>query len=451
MNQAEALAIMKTGANVFLTGNPGSGKTYLVNQYIEYLRSHGVKPAITASTGIAATHIGGRTIHSWSGIGIRNELTGRDISGIARNHAVARRIEANVPLIIDEISMLDARVLGMVDRVLKKLRGNYLPFGGRQVIFTGDFFQLPPVSRAGEPQSRFAFEAENWFDASPQVLYLTEQHRQSDEQFSRILAAIRADDFQEGHHRDLLSRLVEGDQAAPGATRLYSHNRNVDALNERELSRLKGSEHVFKMSGSGKPKLVEGLKKNCLSPERLALKAGAVVMFTRNDFEAGYVNGTLGKVVGFDDESGWPEVRTRAGKLVVAEPMDWSIEEDEEIVATITQVPLRLAWAITIHKSQGMSMDAAVMDLSRVFEFGQGYVALSRVRSLEGLHLLGLNERAWMVHPEVIGRDRRFIGDSEDNRQRLADMEAAELQEKSRAFIEACGGDVPEESAAAAD
>lgn len=450
MNQAEALAIMKTGANVFLTGNPGSGKTYLVNQYIEYLRSHGVKPAITASTGIAATHIGGRTIHSWSGIGIRDALTGRDISGIARNRATVRRIEANAPLIIDEISMLEARVLGMVDQVCKKIRGNYQPFGGRQVIFTGDFFQLPPVSRRGEQPSRFAFEADAWFDAAPQTLYLTEQHRQSDEQFSRILAAIRADDFQEAHHRDLLSRLVESDQAAPGATRLYAHNRNVDSLNERELVRLESIEHVYQMSSSGRPKLVEALKKNCLSPKRLALKAGAVVMFTRNDFEAGYVNGTLGEVVGFDDESGFPEVRTRAGKLVLAEPMDWSIEEDDEIVATITQVPLRLAWAITIHKSQGMSMDAAVMDLSRVFEFGQGYVALSRVRSLQGLHLLGINERARMVHPEVIERDRHFISDSEACRARLNGMDG-ELQEQSRAFIEACGGTVPEERVAAAD
>lgn len=450
MKQADALAIMKTGANAFLTGNPGSGKTYLVNRYIEYLRSRGVKPAITASTGIAATHIGGRTIHSWSGIGIRDQLSGRDLAGIARNRAVVRRLESDAPLIIDEVSMLDARLLDMVDRVLKKIRGSFLPFGGRQVILTGDFFQLPPVSRGGA-QSRFAYEAQGWFDAALKVLYLTEQHRQSDERFTRVLAAIRAGEFDEGHLEDLRARLVASEDAAPGATRLYSHNRAVDSLNERQLTQLKGTAHVFAMSASGRPRLVESLKKNCLSPERLALKVGAVVMFTRNDFEAGFVNGTLGKVVGFDEESGWPEVRTRAGKLVLAEPMDWSIEEDDEIVATITQVPLRLAWAITIHKSQGMSMDAAVMDLSRVFEYGQGYVALSRVRSLEGLHLLGLSERAWMVHPEVIERDRQFVTESAVCREELAGADPAAVEEQSRAFIAACGGTVSEESAAAVD
>ncbi len=182
-------------------------------------------------------------------------------------------------------------------------------------------------------------------------------------------------------------------------TRLYSHNTDVDSLNSKELGTLTG--HVFRytMQETGVPKLTEVLRRNCLSPEILELKIGALVMFTKNNPSSGYVNGTQGTVVSFDEATKLPVVKTVQGKKVAVLPMDWELYEGEVSVAKVTQLPLRLAWALTIHKSQGVSLDRAIMDLSKVFEYGQGYVALSRVRSLKGITLLGMNNRALEVDP----------------------------------------------------
>jgi len=455
MNQHQALSLLKTGASVFLTGEPGSGKTHTVSRYVEYLRGAGVSPAITASTGIAATHIGGTTVHSWSGIGIRKELPAKELKNFFRRPGHRKRLRETDVLIIDEISMLDAATLDLVSTVCKKARNSAWPFGGMQVILVGDFFQLPPVSRKGEP-AEFAFRSPAWEELDPRVLYLTEQHRQDDADFLSVLQAIRAGAFEAAHFEHLESRRV-GDGQVPdgqgalsgggngaipdGVTKLYCHNANVDAVNSRELAGLPGEESHFQMTSWGEKAPVEKLKSSCTSPETLSLKVGALVMFTKNDFEAGYVNGTLGRVTGFDSDDGLPLVRSAAGKSFKAEPHDWSIEDNDEVVATVTQVPLRLAWAITVHKSQGMSLDAAVIDLSRVFECGQGYVALSRVRSLSGLHLLGMNPRAVMVHPEVAEADAEFRLRSERLEAELARTPRAELEEQWEKFIEGVGGD----------
>ena len=195
MTQEQALAILKTGANVFLTGEPGSGKTHTINQYVTYLRSAGIEPAITASTGIAATHIGGYTIHSWSGIGIRRELTTYDLDHIGQNKNVVRRVGSTRILIIDEVSMLSAETLSMVDAVCRELRRTEEPFGGLQVILVGDFFQLPPISRreaqekiqesfvSDESHAEFAWVSPAWSSLNPFICYLSEQHRQEDSLF----------------------------------------------------------------------------------------------------------------------------------------------------------------------------------------------------------------------------------------------------------------------------
>lgn len=434
---------MKTGASVFLTGKPGSGKTHTVNQYVKYLRAHKINPAITASTGIAATHISGRTIHSWSGIGIRSELTPKELKGIAKKGSYARkRIEATQTLIIDEISMLNGKTLSSVDAVCRTVKDSSKPFGGMQVILVGDFFQLPPVTRQNE-QLLFAFDSEAWDLLEPAVLYLTEQHRQDDEAFLSILSAIRSDDFQEEHFSHLEPRLTTRQECPDGITKLFTHNANVDAVNERELANLPGEEHSFQMSKSGPEQLVGALQKGCLSPEKLVLKLKAVVMFTKNNFAEGFVNGTLGRVIAFDEDSGYPIVKTHTGKRIETEPMDWIVEENDEVQAEITQVPLRLAWAITIHKSQGMSLDAAIMDLKNVFEYGQGYVALSRVRNLAGLHLLGLNHKAFLVHPDILDKDEEFSGESVKVEKHYAALPSKTLKEKSEQFIRDCDGEIP--------
>ena len=443
MTQESALTILKTGANVFLTGEPGAGKTHTINTYVSYLHEHSIDPAITASTGIAATHIHGQTIHSWTGIGIRRSLSPYDLDKIATTEYLVRRIKKTKVLILDEISMIDANMLDMVDAVCREVKQNEEPFGGMQVILVGDFFQLPPVTGRGE-QSQFAFMAKVWKQMQLVTCYLTEQHRQEDEQLLEVLSAIRTGTFDVMHHEYLQARGHAAD-ATPidrSVTRLFAHNANVDLINDTELAGLVGAGKTYHMLTKGAAALVATLTKGCLSPETLSLRIGAAVMCTKNNREKEFANGTLGNVIAFESATGYPIIKVRDGRTITIEPMDWVIEEGGSIKASITQVPLRLAWAITIHKSQGMSLDAAVMDLSQVFEYGQGYVALSRVRSLAGLHLLGVNPRAFMVHPTIMEEDATFRENSYESEAAFVDLPQNVLLKMHEDFIVACGGTV---------
>lgn len=455
MTQEQALNILKTGANVFLTGEPGAGKTHTVNTLVNYLRDAEVEMAITASTGIAATHIGGMTIHSWSGIGIKTYLDKYDLDRIASSEYISKRVRRTKVLIIDEISMLSTNTLDMVDMVCREVKQNDEPFGGMQIILVGDFFQLPPiVKRDLEPRKQtslmgdvessgtFAYQAGAWQRAAPVVCYLTEQHRQDDKDFLSVLSGIRANNFSKAHEKHIFARQIEHDDMPENITKLFSHNLDVDRVNNTELAKIEEELKSFKMSGEGSDKLVETLKKGCLSPEDLQLKIGAVVMCTKNNQKEHFVNGTLGVVAEFDEFTGNPIIKTRSGRKIEIAPMDWTVEENGKIRAQITQIPLRLAWAMTVHKSQGMSLDAAVMDLSQVFEFGQGYVALSRVRRLSGLYLLGINEHALKVHPEILAKDIDFKNKSLDAEKVFTKLSKTELKKLHDNFVVACGGKV---------
>ncbi len=454
MTQSEALSILKTGSNVFVTGEPGSGKTHTINEYVAYLRARGIEAAITASTGIAATHIGGLTIHSWSGIGIKTTLGRSDLRAIASSKPIAKRVRRAKVLIIDEVSMLAAEVLAMVDAVCREVKESAEPFGGIQVVLVGDFFQLPPVVKtetgrdspvlfAERSSARFAYDSPAWKGANLMVCYLTEQHRQDDSEFLAVLSAIRRNAFDADHVRCLTSRTVQPQDAPKAAPKLFSHNVDVDRVNDGILAQLPGEPRVYPMTSQGPDALVAALKKGCLSPETLRLKVGAAVMFTKNNLKEGFVNGTLGVVEEFDRQYDHPIVRTRSGRRIAVEPMDWAVEENGTVRARMTQVPLRLAWAITVHKSQGMSLDEAVMDLREVFEFGQGYVALSRIRRLSGLHLLGWTERAFQVHPDVLAKDAEFQAQSEQAARAFSGVTAEEMTARYERFLRRCGGTIP--------
>lgn len=440
MTQREALSILQTGVNVFLTGEPGSGKTHTVNAYIEWLRDHGIEPAVTASTGIAATHLHGTTIHSWSGIGIKEYLTDADVDAIASKEHVARRIQKTPVLIIDEISMLSGQTLSMVDAVCREVRRSPdRAFGGMQVVLVGDFFQLPPISKG--KQATFAFNSPSWDDLHPVLCYLTEQHRQDDKKFLSVLASIRAGDWDASTVSTIVSRQTDIEDLSEDVPRLYTHNVDVDALNAAKLTALAGAAKSFRMEGTGAPTVIEGLKRGCLSPELLSLKEGAVVMGTKNIPALGLVNGTRGIVLRFERGTGYPVIETLDGREITVAPADWEVEENGKVRARISQIPLRLAWAITVHKSQGMSMDEAAVDLGRAFEYGQGYVALSRVRRLSGLHVLGWSEQALVVHPEVASKDAAFRDESDEAIKTFDVLEATgERAELMAKFIKAAGG-----------
>jgi ATP-dependent DNA helicase PIF1 len=439
MTQERALDILKTGANVFLTGEPGAGKTHVINQYIAWLEAAGLKVAVTASTGIASTHIGGMTIHSWSGLGIRDQLSSYDLDQISTNEKIVKRAKGSHVLIIDEISMLDGKVLDMVDQIMRTVRQKGEAFGGLQVVVVGDFFQLPPVTRNGD-MMRYAFESRAWDAAKPLVCYLTEQHRQEDELLLGLLGSIRRNQIEEDHYTLLQEQTsIAFEHVEP--TRLYTHNADVDAVNSAKLAELPAPVRTFKMTGTGRKPLIEGLMKNCLSPEFLYLKEEALVMCTKNNFEEGYVNGTLARVVRF--EEGYPVIETTDGEQITMKPTTWEIVEDKKVLASIEQLPLRLAWAITVHKSQGMSLDAAEIDLSKAFVYGQGYVALSRVRSLDGLKVLGMHPNALQVDPKVVMQDKRFHEQSDLAEDAFAEMEDKEVDEMHERFVVANGGKIP--------
>ncbi len=438
MTQTEALSILKTGANVFLTGEPGSGKTYVINKYIAWLDACKVKVAVTASTGIAATHIGGSTIHSWSGVGARDTLTAYDLEHISTNKKVLDKVKKAHVLIIDEISMIDARMLDMVNIICKRVRQSTEPFGGIQLICVGDFFQLPPIARMGE-RLLYGFESHAWAEAKPLVCYLSDQFRQEDEQLLNLLKSIRKNQIEDEHFTLLQEQTaIAYENIEP--TRLYTHNADVDAVNMAKLRVLPGMVRKFAMSARGNKQLQQNLAKSCLSPELLELKEDAMVMCTKNNFEMGYVNGTLGRVIAFDSEGGYPVIATADGREIVMKPSTWTIAEEGKVLAEIEQVPLRLAWAITVHKSQGMSLDAAEVDLSKAFVFGQGYVALSRVRSLAGLKMLGMNPTALAVDPKIVAHDARFKNQSEEAERAFEEMEDEEIEKMHERFVKAGGG-----------
>lgn len=437
MRQSDALNILKAGRNAYLTGAPGSGKTHVLNEYISYLKDRGVGVGITASTGIAATHIGGMTIHSWSGIGIRDFLSDADIETMLEREHVWKRFDKTSVLIIDEVSMVHSRMFDSIERLCRAMKRSDAPFGGMQIILSGDFFQLPPVSREGGTPD-FVYTSQAWKNMDIRVCYLTEQFRHGNDPLHGILSEMRGGALSETSLRTLHEQKDKTWKVGITPTRLFSHNIDVDAHNERELDKLPGNPVIFEMKSFGKPNIVSALEKGILAPASLSLKKGASVMFVKNAFDQGYANGTLGTVEDF--EGGVPIVRTFSGKTVYAHTAEWQVEENGKVLARAEQVPLRLAWAITVHKSQGMSIDAAEIDLSRAFVPGQGYVALSRLRTLDGLVLTGANETAFAVEPRATELDAHLRRESAKWERVLTRFEKPDMDAMHTDFVKKSGG-----------
>ena len=394
MNQSRALAIMLSGESVFLTGPAGTGKTYVLREFIRLYGGSGKHVAVTATTGIAATHLGGSTIHSWSGIGI-NDILPRGFY----EHMSKTRIDIIAKtdvLIIDEISMLHDYRLDMIEEIARIVKKVDKPFGGLQLIMSGDFFQLPPVNRTGDlVQGGFAFTSEAWRQLDPVICYLEDQYRQNDDKLAEILMAMRAGEVRRHHAESLLERTgYEPDEIV---TELHTTNVDVDRINEQMLTQLDGDEVSYSQISTGGESYVDTLEKSVLAPKILKLKIGAFVMAVKNSLNKKFANGSLGEVVAFEPYTDYPVVKFRNGNKTAMQPDTWELRDGEKKRASITQIPLRLAWAITVHKSQGMTLDSAKIDLRKAFVEGMGYVALSRVRNLDSLYLLGINQKALMV------------------------------------------------------
>ncbi|CAE6486407.1 unnamed protein product [Rhizoctonia solani] len=433
--QSQILDIVKKGSNIFFTGSAGTGKSVLLREIIKALRrKHGKAQdavAITASTGIAACNIGGVTLHSFGGIGIGEGTPENLAMKVKKNkNAVSRWLRCKV-LIIDEVSMLDGDLFDRLARVACLVRRSPKPFGGIQLIVTGDFFQLPPVMKGGQP--KFAFEAEKWSECVERTFNLSKVFRQKDPRFVDMLNEMRFGRLTPASIRTFyeLSRPIPDDGIQ--ATELFPRRDDVDRSNSHRMSALPGREESFPARDGGTitdPVQRDKMLQNFMAPKELSLKVDAQVMLLKNIDET-LVNGSVGRIVGFYDatevdigEKGEliqiyaPEEKKKLAKKQKEQPQSlkkyplvefrvprgtrkllvmpetFKVElPSGEIQVSRTQLPLILSWAMSIHKSQGQTLDRVKVDCGRIFEKGQAYVALSRATSLEGLQVLNFDPK----------------------------------------------------------
>uniref|UniRef100_A0A8C3R4U3 ATP-dependent DNA helicase PIF1 n=1 Tax=Cyanoderma ruficeps TaxID=181631 RepID=A0A8C3R4U3_9PASS len=398
--QEAVLGAVRSGKSIFFTGSAGTGKSFLLKRIVGSL-----PPNITyatASTGVAACHIGGTTLHAFAGIGSGKAPLEQCIQ-LAERPGVRQHWLACQHLIIDEISMVDGKFFDKLEAVARAVRKRDEPFGGIQLIICGDFLQLPPVSKANE-ETKFCFQAKSWRKCIHINMELTEVRRQTDKAFVSLLSAIRVGRCTEEVTRQLMQTAAHrSERDGILATRLCTHKDDVEITNERRLQQLPGEVHVFEALDSD-PMLVKLIDAQCPVGGRVELKLGAQVMLAKNlDVSQGLVNGARGVVVGFESEQkGLPKVRFLCGVTQVIKMEKWVIKGPSGVHLSRQQLPLKLAWAISIHKSQGMSLDCVEISLSRVFESGQAYVALSRARSLAGLRVLDFDPKVVRADPAVL-------------------------------------------------
>lgn len=395
--QLEIIKYFEEGRNVFVTGGAGSGKSYLLNFLKRNYAYLGLE--VTASTGIAAVNIGGITIHSWAGIGLAN----LPIDQIVRNvlspklSRIRRRIKRARALAIDEISMISAELFEIIDQVLQAVRANSKPMGGLQILLFGDFLQLPPISRTGK--FNFCFNSAVWKALNFQTFILEKIFRQSDKRLVKILNNLRLGKLEDDDRKTIESRICATDNnSSIRPTILTTHNSKVEEINHHELKKIPHPEVVHMAEYFGESQKIEFLKKNCIAYETLSVKIGAQVMMIKNTHQKeGIINGSLGVIRDFSPKKSYPLVEFSNGKILTISPEEWLIErfdpEKNSVIteAGVTQIPLILAWAMTIHKSQGLTLDKISCDLSQVFSPGQAYVALSRARQLEGIFIQSIN------------------------------------------------------------
>ncbi len=407
--QKSVILSFEAGKNILVTGGAGTGKSYLLN----FLKRN-YPPSrleISASTGIAALNVGGSTIHSWAGIGLANLPIEKIVENIfgAKFIRVRRRIKQARALAIDEISMISAEVFEILNRVFQAVRENSLPMGGLQIVAFGDFLQLPPINRDNQNYN-FCFNSKAWNDLDFEAFVLEQSFRQSDEEFIRILNNLRFGEITSEDRKVLESRIkAEDENQALRPTILTTHNYKVDKINEIELNKIPRSEVFHQAIYSGAPERVEYLRKNCLSPDSLRLKVGAQVMMIKNTYQKeGIINGSLGIVKDFSPRKLFPIVEFANGKILTIGPEEWLLEKMSDttkemiVEASMAQIPLILAWAITIHKSQGLTLDKISCDLSESFSPGQIYVALSRARSLSGVFIESINFNRLTANDEAV-------------------------------------------------
>ena len=405
--QKQCIQMMKDGKNVFLTGQAGTGKSLVISSFVKEYENKKII-AVTATTGTAAVLLNGTTLFSYLGIGLGNVAPDLLIIQLRKKKFFLKRwIDLDV-LIIDEVSMLSPELFDKLEVVARSIRRNDKPFGGIQLILTGDFFQLPNINQ----RDMFCFDAETWEACiGDNVVNLNTNFRQEDDDiYQKCLDDVRCGVLSDETIKILKERekVVLKNDYGIQPTKIYSLNVNVDEENVIQLDKLDDGniefrEYELNYELFKKVTMVqEKIKKGCNAPQVLQLCKGAQVMLLYNmDLESKLVNGSRGIVTGFDGENN-PIVKFLTGAVRVIPPRNWEIEENGEMAINVSQIPLKLAYATTVHRSQGATIDYAEVDMEGIFEYGQAYVALSRVKSLAGLSIKNFNPQVIKAHPKVV-------------------------------------------------
>ncbi len=414
-DQEAAFNAIQEGKNTFLTGPAGTGKSYLLYYLLSNIK--GKRIALTAMTGCAALLIStpsykAKTLHSWAGIGLGKESAQELCKKIRASYHSHKRWLCTDILIIDEISMMSSDLLEKLNTIAKTLRKSEKPFGGIQVIFVGDFYQLPPIASGSisSTDSSFAFETSHWDEIIECSAHLTTISRQKDPQFQCLLNETRTGKLSKKSIELLKSRMIPYDTGEIKPTLLFSRRADVERINEQNLATLTAPKVIYEVkvvygpegmpiSSSAIEELKKKAEKDAQYSIKLELTVGAQVMLIVNrDIDVGLVNGSRGVVVGF--EGGYPLVKFRNGSTEKIDRHSWAIDDKEDIYHS--QIPLRLAYAVSIHKAQGATLDCALIDIGpSTFEYGQAYVALSRVKSFDSLYIKAFDPKAIKAHPKV--------------------------------------------------
>jgi ATP-dependent exoDNAse (exonuclease V) alpha subunit len=394
--QEHALELLRSGENVFLTGGAGSGKSYLIRHFMGELDPK--QTPILASTGAAAVLLGGRTFHSFFGLGIMEGGVDATYERGSKDHRLLKRLSSVEGVIIDEISMIPGAALMIAEALAQKARDSKLPWGGMRIICVGDFAQLPPVTRTGDRD--WAFRNEVWQRSGFQVCQLSHNQRVQDNDFLDVLSDVRYGKVTPRVFEFLSEKVRPHDEEDSG-TRLFGRRDMSENFNQKKLAEIDEDEVTIDSIYIGSEKHVETLIRMAPVPQKLTLKVGCRIIFLQNDPQKRWINGTRGTVTKIEADK--ITVRKDHGREVNTEKTTFSLQDAEgNVTATVIQFPLTLAYATTIHKSQGATLDELWCDLRSLWEPGQAYVALSRLRSADGLKLVGWNPRSIIVDPKVI-------------------------------------------------
>lgn len=385
-SQKEAFQDLTQGrGNIFLTGGPGTGKSFLIREFLDHCPE---KVPVVASTGAAAILIGGRTFHSFFGLGIMQGGPEAVVKKALKNKRLRKRLKETTTLVIDEVSMLSGETLDTAEHLARMARKSPLPWGGIRIIAVGDFAQLPPITRGREKE--WCFLSQTWERSRFKKVILREVKRTEDAAFLEVLEDIRWGKSSERVRAFLNERILAADEVQSNVPHVFPRRAETDAFNRARLNEIDSDSRFYKTEYGGRDIYIERLKRDAPVPEVLELKKSALVMLRMNDPKQRYINGTVGTIEELDDEY----LLVRVGKqLFEIEPFSFTVlDEDGEEAAFAKNFPVSLAYASTIHKVQGTTLERCHISLRGLWEPGQAYVALSRARSGDGITLMDWDE-----------------------------------------------------------